>query len=129
MIAIVYTSQATTDFDKESLKSLLLQCRINNKKKNVTGLLLYKNREFIQVIEGEDEDVEETFKHIKTDPRHDGVEAILKERIDKRFFPFWAMGMCNPDKSEELKNRPLSDIKYNKMSVYQLLKDFKNDLL
>lgn len=129
MIAIVYISHASINFDKDALKQLLVQCRVNNKKNSVTGMLLYKGGEFIQVIEGEEADVIDTFKRIRSDQRHEGVEAILKEKIDQRFFPFWAMGQCDPEKCAQTRDRALSDLKYDKVSVYKLLREFKNGVI
>ncbi|WP_051563775.1 BLUF domain-containing protein [Enterovibrio calviensis] len=125
LIAIVYTSESLFDFDMETLKALMVQSRVNNTKHGITGLLLYREREFIQVLEGEEEDVNSAYQHIKNDFRHKRVEAIFKEPIERRYFPNWSMGLCRAEKSATLRDRPLSDLKYDKISVYKLLHEFK----
>ncbi|WP_394212677.1 BLUF domain-containing protein [Enterovibrio calviensis] len=125
LFAIVYTSESKFDFDMETLKALMVQSRVNNKKHGITGLLLYRDREFIQVLEGKEEDVNNAFQHIKNDFRHKSVEAIFKEPIERRYFPNWSMGLCRAEKVKALEQKSLSDLKYDKVTVYRLLNEFK----
>lgn len=50
--------------------SLLQQSRENNLRLGITGLLLYKDLDFTQVIEGEDSTVQKLSSRIERDPRH-----------------------------------------------------------
>lgn len=54
MLQIVYASSATKAFSKAELVELLTQVRAKNSRLGVTGMLLYKDGNFLQVIEGEE---------------------------------------------------------------------------
>jgi hypothetical protein len=92
LIQCVYASTAKVEFNKELLNGLLENCRRNNAGKNVTGMLLYHNRAFFQVLEGAAEDVLPLFDKISLDPRHSRVSKILQLEIENRSFGDWTMG-------------------------------------
>jgi hypothetical protein len=54
MIQISYLSQASAPMSADQLIALLMQCRTNNAERGLTGMLLYGNGTFLQVLEGED---------------------------------------------------------------------------
>lgn len=64
MFSIVYASSATTHFSPAQLAGLLAQCREHNSAADVTGMLLYKHGNFMQVLEGEEETVRALFTKI-----------------------------------------------------------------
>lgn len=92
MIHLVYLSSATHLFSKQELLDLLQKARSNNHQLNVSGMLLYKDGNFIQVLEGEAAQVRPLFETINRDPRHSGVIVLLDEEISERQFPDWSMG-------------------------------------
>ena len=51
-IQSVYASVATEAMPKSKLYKLLSQARVNNKLNNITGLLIYVDGVFLQVLEG-----------------------------------------------------------------------------
>ena len=102
MIRLVYTSTALKDWRTKQLLELLKTCRKNNSANDITGMLLYSNRTFFQVLEGEEELVERLFEAIKKDKRHKDVTVIEKKAIIDREFPYWNMGFQKINK-EDLK--------------------------
>jgi len=60
-------------------------------------MLLYRGRNFLQVLEGEKTVVQELFKAIGQDPRHYHVSALITRPIAKREFAEWEMGFTNLD--------------------------------
>lgn len=95
LIRLIYTSSATNDMSEEQLFELLIQSRSRNKKQNVTGMLVYRNGAFLQVLEGEPKDVDEIYKAIMTDPRNSGHYLLDRGSIPERRFPNWTMGFKN----------------------------------
>ncbi len=95
LISIVYSSSAVKRFSAEELMSLLRQSRENNKLLGITGMLLYKNLDFMQVIEGEEYSVQKLSSRIEKDPRHWAYTEIRFEIIQQRRFPEWTMGFMN----------------------------------
>jgi len=100
---LVYLSTSRTLLSDEVLLDILASARKNNQKHNITGVLLYSEGTFIQVLEGEDDDVDETFATISKDIRHKNIVVMLNEPTDKRSFPSWSMGFnsVDPTISEE----------------------------
>ena len=89
---LIYVSAALADFSDQELKALLESSRIRNSSKGITGMLLYYDGNFIQVLEGEQTSVLELFDAIKEDPRHHHVMKILDGFRDEKKFPDWSMG-------------------------------------
>ena len=92
MQRIIYLSSATQLLSDDELEYLLKNSKIKNKKYNISGLLLYIDGDFLQVIEGEKQDVLNLFELIKNDPRNRSIICVFNESVDKRQFPDWLMG-------------------------------------
>ena len=52
MKQIIYISSAAKKMDDDDLLDILKTSRENNKKNDISGMLLYDNGSFIQVLEG-----------------------------------------------------------------------------
>lgn len=95
LIRIIYASTASFEFTAKDLVDLLTVARNENTKINVTGILLYTERSFFQILEGHAEAVNQLFAKIAKDKRHNNVVTIIKERISIRSFPEWSMGFAD----------------------------------
>lgn len=91
MHQIIYLSQATIPFNEAQLEYLLLQARSFNATHEVTGILLYGNEQFLQVLEGEEATVRALYAHIRRDPRHRDVTTYADKSIAGRAFTDWSM--------------------------------------
>lgn len=92
MLSVVYVSTATVPFSDEELVALLEKSRRNNTRLELTGLLLFKDGQFMQALEGPDEAVQALYAIIERDPRHRGIRALMREQVTERQFPDWSMG-------------------------------------
>jgi hypothetical protein len=97
MIQYIYVSSSVKLFTSDELVELLEKSRINNEKLGLTGMLLYKDGDFMQVLEGDEEAVRWLSARIGRDPRHTNVKALLEGPITEREFPDWSMGFHNLD--------------------------------
>jgi hypothetical protein len=79
------------------LLELLEKSRKNNAKLGITGMLLYKDGEFMQVLEGEEKAVRSLSKRIAEDPRHTNFIILMDRVCTQREFPDWSMGFTNLD--------------------------------
>ena len=79
------------------LVSLLVEAREKNERLNITGLLLYKNRSFMQLLEGSEASVREVYAKICVDPRHKWVRTLMTGPASERDFPQWFTGFENLD--------------------------------
>ncbi|WP_299286045.1 BLUF domain-containing protein [uncultured Mucilaginibacter sp.] len=91
MYFLIYTSYALQT-NGQALKALLQQAREKNKRQAVTGMLLYLNGIFIQLIEGGQKEVQQLYQTIRKDNRHKEAVVLKEGAIEKRYFTDWSMG-------------------------------------
>ena len=96
LFRLVYRSQATHALRPASLTALLEKARANNHYLLLTGLLLYADNQFMQVLEGPEPAVSALYEKIKADPRHREVRTLHYAPIERRAFPDWRMGFAQP---------------------------------
>lgn len=89
---IIYCSVASHLFSEDELNELLRVSRRYNERNGITGILLYSEGNFFQVLEGEEAVIDELYARIKEDGRHDQVVQIVRESISARTFKNWTMG-------------------------------------
>ncbi|MCK6614265.1 MAG: BLUF domain-containing protein [Ignavibacteriales bacterium] len=99
---LVYVSSATVPFAQKDLEDLLEVSRRNNKKLNISGILLYKDGNFMQMLEGEEEAVKQLYDKISLDIRHGGTIVILDGYEEERQFADWSMGFRSLNSPEVL---------------------------
>ena len=92
-----YVSTEAVKFSEEALVALLSEARNANADRDVTGLLLYREGSFYQVLEGSESAVMATFQEIEGDPRHKEVRILFHGETDAREFADWKMGFLNLD--------------------------------
>ena len=120
MLTITYASTAVEPFSDEALLDLLAQSRDTNLKFHVTGLLLYKDGNFMQAIEGPKAAITQLYANIRGDGRHRNVITLIEAPVSERAFGGWSMAFKNlgdagavqvPGYSEFL-TMPLSDVTF-----------------
>lgn len=92
MIQILYISSATQPWSTQDLLGLLEECREKNAGVGVTGMLLYGNGTFLQVLEGDEKVVDDLYERIREDPRHDNLQILHRRPIERRQYSDWSMG-------------------------------------
>jgi hypothetical protein len=97
LINLIYASSATRPMNHQDLLAILTSSQKNNARLDVTGMLLYRGGNFLQVLEGAEAVVDERFKVIMQDNRHHQVTLLLKRPVPKRYFEQWEMGFTNLD--------------------------------
>lgn len=89
---LVYSSIATKEFWPDDLFALVEKSRRRNAERAITGMLLFCEGEFLQLIEGPEPAVRELFAAVELDQRHRSVRVLLAARCEERNFPDWTMG-------------------------------------
>jgi hypothetical protein len=92
MFCVIYVSAAKAPMAREDLRRLLETSRANNQRRGITGMLVYKDGNFMQAIEGEEQEVRALQRTISADPRHHRVLELLATTIATRSFAEWTMG-------------------------------------
>jgi len=116
LIQLVYVSSAARLMSRQELFELLDQSRRNNQRQDITGMLLYKDGNFMQALEGPEEAVNALHAKIQADPRHKGMITLFERPAERREFGDWSMGFQNLDELDlsgvpgytEFLNEPLS---------------------
>jgi FAD-dependent sensor of blue light len=93
MYQIVYASEATADFSLNDVSKLLAVARARNKIRGITGMLVYCDHQFLQVLEGNAPDIIGTYDRIQMDNRHESLFALHRGYSDVgKTFTATAMG-------------------------------------
>jgi hypothetical protein len=138
LLSAVYVSSAHSNLTDQDLTKLLEVSRENNKKRGITGMLLYRGGDFMQVIEGPAASIERLLTALSRDTRHTGMIVLKKMVITERQFSGWQMAFRDLNgadvtkiegyspfmewsfKADEFKNKP--------NLCYKLLLQFKERL-
>lgn len=83
----------------EVLAAIMESAARHNSRNAITGCLGYSRDWFIQVIEGPEAAVAETYARIGHDNRHSGVRTLLTREIRSRSFPEWSMASVSLDEA------------------------------
>ncbi len=138
LINIIYISAATNSLSDSELLSILVPAKHYNERNNITGMLLYCDGHFIQVLEGSRETVTALFAKIQADERHTMVQKLIEATIEHRCFPDWSMGFHAFDSDElakiegykafitEFKNK--GAVTKNARIAFQLLESFRQTM-
>jgi len=89
---LVYASTVSESFSSDDIESILIAARKNNIKTNVTGMLCFNRKYFLQCLEGSRTAVNKTYHHILNDPRHNHIIMLDYKEITTREFSEWSMG-------------------------------------
>lgn len=92
MHRILYISTARVPLSDREVETILAASRRNNRRADITGLLVVGGRRFLQVLEGPEDAVKVTFARISQDDRHYAVVELSNKPIAARSFARWAMG-------------------------------------
>jgi hypothetical protein len=94
LIHCIYASRASVTLSETGIESLLDSARRHNLAQDVTGMLLFIEGSFFQVLEGDAAVVDKIYEVIARDSRHDRVTQIIREPIARRSFAEWSMGFA-----------------------------------
>ena len=91
MFQIAYFSTASTPQDAKTVQDILVSSRINNRRDDITGLLVAGGNRYLQVIEGPRQATDKLYATIRADERHLTVTTLLERTIPKRCFDGWSL--------------------------------------
>ncbi|MFC3101949.1 BLUF domain-containing protein [Altererythrobacter lauratis] len=91
MFSLLYCSTATANLNDAGLTRLAEGAARFNAQRNVTGLLVFNGKNFMQVLEGSEEDVREVMDRIAADPGHRDIIYLRTEPRRARECPNWSM--------------------------------------
>ena len=122
--SIIYVSKALHPMTSEHLTILLEQSNSCNREYGITGMLIYleghepsqTTGRFMQVIEGNESDIQLLYKKIKADERHGLITTLHQGFSNRRNFSQWSMGF------KTLTNDDLRKDGYRNLSDFFMIK-------
>ncbi len=91
MYRLIYKSRANQDIGWDFINTLIGKCESKNKQVGITGVLLASKTHFLQVLEGDFDEINRLYLQIARDTRHDEVQLISFGSVESRLFGGWAM--------------------------------------
>ena len=89
---LIYCSHATVAMEHPlNLAELLGVSARNNRRDEITGVLVFADGMFIQAIEGAEHAVDGLMTRLRSDTRHRDVKVLGDDKAAKRAFPIWVM--------------------------------------
>lgn len=96
---LIYASEAASPLTPESIQTLLARARRNNQLRDLTGMLAFDSRYFLQAIEGGRQPLSDLYARLVQDPRHRRLMILSFEEVPRRSFSNWNMGFAGADAS------------------------------
>lgn len=100
---ICYISSSSAYEAIEDIKHIYKKAKANNLKNSISGILIFHNGNFLQVLEGKQEKVDSTFDKIKFDTRHNNIIKVININIEERIFEDYNFGFTIVKSSNEFK--------------------------
>lgn len=132
LYTIVYLSNVSNNYSPAEMENLINISRIRNRQSDITGILIFGDGNIIQVLEGSNKEVHETFDRIQHDNRHENLIVLMDNPTEERTFENWSMGFNSvvpqayqaiEDISTEERIR-LTAFSPNQNLIIKLLQDF-----
>lgn len=137
LIQLVYLSSSRQLLNDSELAAILEKSQRNNAMLDITGALIYHDGNFIQLLEGPEENVLALYEKIKEDQRHSSVTTLIQSPIQQREFSSWSMAFQNVDKlpaeileKNPIMNTPLTDdaLARQPSRALELLRSFRDNI-
>ncbi|MGJ5222410.1 BLUF domain-containing protein [Bradyrhizobium oligotrophicum] len=89
---------------QSELRKIVLSAGANNRKRGITGGLMFNRDYFGQVLEGDRTSVSDVFCRIAKDTRHRSIVIVDASAVDSRMFEYWSMGLAEKSETAEKLN-------------------------
>jgi Sensors of blue-light using FAD len=113
LIRLVYVSTAQDAVDLNEFKRILLSAQTSNQRRDLTGMLAFNSKLFLQALEGARDQVNDVYARIMRDPRHHSLALLKFAEIEERHWAGWSMGFAAPNAD----NRALF-LKHSSQSIF-----------
>lgn len=91
LLELTYVSEPVQEMSFLGLTRLLYHSYLRNTKLGITGVLIFENNQFGQVIEGPEDVIKSLWEKIQQDDRHNNIRLIEEKVITSRSFKKWTM--------------------------------------
>lgn len=92
LYTICYVSTANATITSQNVHTVFEGIIDKNLERSITGILLFSQGNFMQIMEGELKELTSLYQSIKDDPRHHHLIEILSSPISNRIFENYQTG-------------------------------------
>jgi Sensors of blue-light using FAD len=119
VFSIVYASRAGAEFTSRDVRhKLKFFAQSQNSKYGISGMLVYCEGIFVQLIEGTELAVTSLYERIRCDPRHSDVDLLARTVSANRVYGKWTMGFVDGD--DELIAHTLLETRFEAIAALRL---------
>ncbi|MBP6815284.1 MAG: BLUF domain-containing protein [Burkholderiaceae bacterium] len=98
---LIYASEASAPMGVGDIEGILKTARRKNRLLDLTGTLLFDRQFFLQVIEGDPQQLSDLYARLVADNRHKRLKIIQFDEISERRFGDWSMGFAAASTSHQ----------------------------
>ena len=99
---LCYVSSAKSTLSETDIEHLFRVNKRNNTSLGISGILVYSNGNFLQILEGEKQKIETLFAKISRDKRHSHIIELISTPIEERIFDDYELGFVIVDNNKKL---------------------------
>ncbi|MBX9715810.1 MAG: BLUF domain-containing protein, partial [Burkholderiaceae bacterium] len=92
---LIYASEVTDPLNPSDIQALLEHARRCNRLRDITGMLAFDSRYFLQAVEGGRQSLSDLYGRLVTDGRHRRLKMLGLEAVPERLFTSWSMGFAS----------------------------------
>ena len=96
---LISYSESSGPLDRKTLQQILVAARDHNMRDEITGILCYNEKYFLQVLEGARELLSRTFQRVAANDAHRNLVIVCCLPVQERAFPNWWMAYVNDAES------------------------------
>lgn len=91
MDRLIYRSRARWPAPEVALDGILDASLVNNPRLGITGALGFSGGTYVQLLEGPGASLDALLRQLAADPRHGGIDILVRARVAGRLVPDWTM--------------------------------------
>jgi len=112
---LTYSSVAKPDLSMAEIEDIIAEANQFNAPNHITGCLIYNSGFFLQILEGEKQQVMTLINKIRMDDRNDHLTILAEGQTNFRTFKEWAMAFYHNPVNTQLSKEELKVKEYLKM--------------
>ncbi|MEM7465523.1 MAG: BLUF domain-containing protein [Pseudomonadota bacterium] len=117
----MYSSIADPALTQQDIASLVQRARRYNEQESITGLLLFHDGVFLQVLEGDRKKISNLFeKKLMRDQRHSALTLFYDQELAERQFRYWYLAFSDLSKQVTRISSPVRKSLSGKHGLYEL---------
>lgn len=124
LVRLIYFSEIGELDSISDIKNILKTAQKNNAEQGITGALYFDEKFFVQILEGDRNNVSHTYTKIANDKRHKNAVLVDVSPIAKRDFANWSvlyLGNLKPAKEFLFSFSPFSEFNPHSMTTENLI--------